>query len=162
MDVRGGGGRYGFALRARGAVRQALHEEPYDVVVEDINKLPLYTPTLTSLPICVIVPHLFGTTAFREASWPVATLVWLAELPIPAVYRRAAFHAIGDRPRDELGRPDLGVPDHDHVRVVADDADRILHLLTFDLRREGARGYARGFYVPEALTVWTSPVRGAS
>ena len=104
IDVRRRGGRYGFALRARGAVRQALHEEPYDVVVEDINKLPLYTPTLTSLPICVIVPHLFGTTAFREASWPVATLVWLAELPIPAVYRRAAFHAISDSTRDDLVR----------------------------------------------------------
>ena len=34
--------------------------------IEDINKVPLYLPTLTRLPFCALVPHLFGTTAFRE------------------------------------------------------------------------------------------------
>ena len=102
IEVRRYGGRYSFALHGRAAVRRALREADYDVLVEDINKLPLYTPTLTRLPICVIVPHLFGTTAFREASWPLATIVWLAELPIPAVYRRAAFHAISESTRDDL------------------------------------------------------------
>jgi glycosyltransferase involved in cell wall biosynthesis len=104
IDVRRVGGRYSFALHGRGAVRRALRQDAYDVVVEDINKLPLYTPTLTRLPVCVIVPHLFGTTAFREASWPLATIVWLAEQPIPAVYRRAAFHAISESTREDLVR----------------------------------------------------------
>lgn len=96
------GGRHSFALRGRGAVRRALAGGAYDVVVEDINKLPLYLPTLTALPVYVIVPHLFGTTAFREASWPVASIVWLAEQPIPLVYRGAAFHAISESTRDDL------------------------------------------------------------
>jgi len=85
-------------------VRRALRAQPFDVVIEDINKLPLFLPMLTSLPFVAIVPHLFGTTAFAEASPPMATVVWAAELPIPWIYRRAAFHAISESTRDDLVR----------------------------------------------------------
>ena len=101
-------------------MRGMLGQAVYDVVVEDINKLPLYLPTLTRLPLYVIVPHLFGTTAFREASLPVATVVWLAEKPIPRVYRRAAFHAISDSTRDDLVA--RGV-DRQAVRVIYPGVD---------------------------------------
>lgn len=114
------GGRHSFALRGRGAVRRALQGEDYDVVVEDINKLPLYLPTLTKLPFYVIVPHLFGTTAFREAAWPVAAVVWLAERGIPAVYGRAAFHAISESTRNDLVH--RGVPSA-AVRVIYPGVD---------------------------------------
>ncbi len=102
IDVRRFGGRHTFAALGRRAVREALAAAPYDVVVEDVNKLPLYLPMLTRLPTYTIVPHLFGRTAFQEASAPVATMVWLAERPIPWVYRRSAFHAISESTRDEL------------------------------------------------------------
>src|SRR2546421_540133 len=104
IRVRRFGGRHSFALHARGAVRSRLRAHAYDIVVEDINKLPLYLTQLTDLPFCVIVPHLFGTTAFAEASWPIAATVWAAERLIPRVYRRAAFHAISDSTRDDLVR----------------------------------------------------------
>jgi len=116
IDVRRVAGRYSFALHGRGAVRNLLRSGPYDVVVEDINKLPLYLPTLTRLPCYVIVPHLFGVTAFQQASLPVAALVWLSERPIPFVYRRAAFHAISESTRDDLVR-----------RGVRADAVRVIH-----------------------------------
>lgn len=104
IQVRRHAARYSFAAVGRSAIRRALREDGYDVLVEDINKLPLYTPLLTTLPVCVIVPHLFGTTAFREASWPVAAVVWLAEQGIPAVYRRAGFHAISQSTKEDLIR----------------------------------------------------------
>ena len=103
IRVRRVGGRWSFALLARGAVRSALgRPDGYDVVVEDINKLPLFLPSLTDLPFCAVVPHLFGTTAFVEASWPVAALVWAAERVIPRVYASAAFHVISNSTRDDL------------------------------------------------------------
>jgi glycosyltransferase involved in cell wall biosynthesis len=120
IRVRRIGRRHSFAVRARGAVRRALTERAYHAVVEDINKLPLFLPTLTRLPFVAIVPHLFGTTAFVEASWPVAAIVWAAERPIPRVYRRAAFHAISESTGDDLVR--RGVP-RDRIAVVHPGVD---------------------------------------
>jgi glycosyltransferase involved in cell wall biosynthesis len=102
IAVRRVASRNGFALRGRTAVRRALTQERPDVVVEDINKLPLFLAGSTPLPFCVIVPHLFGATAFQEASWPAATAVWLGERPLPWAYQRAGFHAISESTRDDL------------------------------------------------------------
>jgi glycosyltransferase involved in cell wall biosynthesis len=108
MHVTRVAGRHSFALRGRGAVRHALRQRPFDVVIEDINKVPLFLPTMTRLPFVAIVPHLFGTTAFAEASAPMAAIVWAAELPIPWMYKNAGFHAISESTRDDLVR--RGVP----------------------------------------------------
>ncbi len=94
--------RNGFALTGRSAVRAAMAAEPPDLLIEDVNKVPLFTASLTRVPIGVIIPHLFGSTVFDEAAWPVAALVWLLERPIPRAYRRASFHAISESTRDDL------------------------------------------------------------
>jgi glycosyltransferase involved in cell wall biosynthesis len=120
IDVQRVGRRNSFAMLGRGAVRRAIRRERPDIVVEDINKLPLYLPTLTRLPLVAIVPHLFGTTAFAEASWPVAAAVWAAEQPLPRVYRRATFHAISESTRDDL--VERGVP-RERIEVIYPGVD---------------------------------------
>lgn len=112
--------RAGFAFRGRGAVRAALRAERPDVLVEDINKLPLFTPTLTDRPVCALIPHLFGTTAFIEVPAPVAAVVWLAEQPMPWAYRRAGWHAISESTRDDLVT--RGVP-RERIRVIHPGVD---------------------------------------
>jgi glycosyltransferase involved in cell wall biosynthesis len=102
IEVRRVGGRHTFALRGRGAVRRALRSERPDILVEDVNKLPLFLATGTRVPFCVIVPHLFGGTAFEEASWPAAATVWMSERPLARAYRRAGWHAISESTRDDL------------------------------------------------------------
>ena len=114
------GGRDSFALVGRGAVRRAIAAERPDILVEDVNKLPLFLTLGTRLPFCAIVPHLFGTTAFQEASWPVAAVVWAAERPLPWTYRRAGFHAISESTRDDL--VSRGVP-AGSVRVIHPGVD---------------------------------------
>jgi len=115
------GGRHSFALQARSAVRARLATGPFDIVVEDINKLPLYLAGLARpLPFCAIVPHLFGTTAFAEANWIVATIVWTAERPFAWGYRRAGFHAISESTRDDLVR--RGVP-RERIEVIYPGVD---------------------------------------
>ena len=102
MTVHRTGSRYGFALGgAKAFARLAARLAP-DVVVEDVNKVPLFLPRRWEGPFVLLVPHLFGTTAFREASWPMAAVVWAAERPMPAVYRRAWVHAISGTTRDDL------------------------------------------------------------
>src|SRR5881392_3190294 len=120
LRVHRSGGRHTFALHARGVVRRLLRTNSYDVVVEDINKLPLFLPTLADRPFCALVPHLFGATAFREASWPIASVVWAAERPIPWAYRRAWFHAISESTRDDLVR--RGVP-RERIEVIYPGVD---------------------------------------
>ena len=112
--------RHSFALHGRDAVREALRGGAWDLVIEDINKLPLYLAGLTPLPFCAIVPHLFGSTAFREAAWPMAALVVALERPIPWGYRRAGFHAISESTRDDLVA--RGVP-AERIRVIHPGVD---------------------------------------
>lgn len=116
IEVHRVGRRNSFALLGRGAVRRAIAAERPDVMVEDINKLPLFLASMTELPFCVLVPHLFGETAFQEAPWPMAATVWLAERPLPRAYRRAGFHAISESTRDDLA-----------ARGVARDRIRVIH-----------------------------------
>lgn len=122
IEVHRTGGRHSFALKARGAVRRALAAEPPDVVCEDINKLPLFLAGMTRVPFYAIIPHLFGSTAFEEAAWPMAATVWLAEQPLPFAYRRAAFHAISESTRDDLVA--RGVDGH-HIRVIHPGVDSV-------------------------------------
>jgi glycosyltransferase involved in cell wall biosynthesis len=124
IDIQRVGGRDSFALLGRRAVHRALTAERPDILVEDINKLPLFLASRTRVPFCAIVPHLFGTTAFAEASWPIAATVWAAERPLPWAYRRAGFHAISESTRDDLVA--RGVP-LERVRVIHPGVDSRLY-----------------------------------
>lgn len=103
IDVHRTGRRYTFPLRVRRAFRDRLPRAGFDVVVEDINKLPLFTPLwVRESPVVALVPHLFGTTAFREERWPVAASVWAAERLMPAVYRGVRVQAISKSTAGDL------------------------------------------------------------
>lgn len=73
-----------------------------DLVIEDINKVPCYTPLWTPSRVAVIIPHLFGTAAFKEAPAPVAAYVVALESLIPWAYRDCRFLVISESTRDDL------------------------------------------------------------
>jgi glycosyltransferase involved in cell wall biosynthesis len=133
IEVQRVGGRNSFALLGRAAVRRAIRAERPDVMVEDVNKLPLFLPIGNNLPFCAIVPHLFGETAFDEAPWPMAATVWVAERPLALGYRRAHFHAISESTRDDLVA--RGVP-AGRVRVIHPGVDS----MRFTPGAAGSRG----------------------
>jgi len=102
MRVLRRGSWWNFNLVVPGVLLREFSEPAPDLVVEDINKIPCFTPWWTRAPVAAIVPHLFGVTAFLEASIPVATYVVLLEWLIPLVYRRSLFVAISESTRDDL------------------------------------------------------------
>lgn len=102
MEVHRVGGRHTFGVVAPGYYRRALAAEGFDVVVEALNKVPLFTPRWTGRPVVLLVHHLFGTTAFREASFPVAAATWLLERPIGRVYRAVPTEAISRSTADDM------------------------------------------------------------
>ncbi|MFO7588177.1 MAG: glycosyltransferase family 4 protein [Gemmatimonadota bacterium] len=98
------GTRYTFPLHGLRAFVRHLGAGPgFDVIVEDVNKCPLFTPLWSKTPVVLLVPHLFGTTAFRQESLPVAATVWAAERLMPAVYRSSPVIAISESTADDLG-----------------------------------------------------------
>ena len=82
--------------------RRLLKGERFDVVLEDINKLPFFMPLYTKVPVVPVIPHLFGTTVFREANWAIGSYVVTAEKLIPSVFRSNRFIVISPSTRDDL------------------------------------------------------------
>jgi len=93
-------------------------------VIEDINKVPCFTPWWTKSPVSVIVPHLFGTTALQEAGAMLGTYVVALENLIPWVYRGRRFVVISESTRDDLVR--RGIP-ADRIDVVHCGLDHDLY-----------------------------------
>lgn len=102
IEVVRAGSRYTFSLAAPLAYRRHLGNRTFDVVVEDLNKVPLFTPSWTSAPVALLVHHLFGATAFREASFPLAAMTWLMERPIPRYFSGTPTMAVSESTRNDL------------------------------------------------------------
>ena len=96
------GGRYTFSIAAPLYYRSHLRNGRWDVVVDNLNKVPLFSPWWVSAPVVPVVQHLFGATAFREASLPLATATWLLERPLPLAYGDLPMIAISESTRDDL------------------------------------------------------------
>lgn len=120
MRIHRTGGRHTFTLAAAPYYRRHLAREPFDVVVEDLNKVPLFTPYWVRRPLVLLVHHLFGTTAFREASAPFAAATWLLERPIPLAYRGLPTEAVSESTRDDLVARGLRRQD---IRVIHNGVD---------------------------------------
>ena len=110
IDVHRTGGRYTFSIAAPWYYLRKLRRERWDVVVDNLNKVPLFSPWWTSAPVVPLVHHLFGPTAFREASFPLAAATWLMERPLPVVYRGRPTIAVSRSTRDDLTRRGLRAP----------------------------------------------------
>lgn len=107
IQVHRAGGRYTFSLAAPSYFMRHLRREAWDVVVEDLNKVPLFTPLWAGAPVALVVHHLFGATAFQEASFPVAAATWLLERPIPRAFAGIPIVAVSPSTRDDLARRGL-------------------------------------------------------
>lgn len=96
------GSRFTFPLHARRAFSALERARRFDVVVEDLNKIPLYAKRWNPRRLVVLTHHLFGATAFREESPPIAAATWLAERPLAVGYAAVPFEAVSRSTRDDL------------------------------------------------------------
>lgn len=120
MEVHRVGGRHTFNLAAPAFYRRQLEAERFDLVVEDLNKVPLFTPLWVRRPVVALVHHLFGATAFREASPPFAAATWLLERPIPRVYHGVPVQAVSESTADDLVARGLR---RDQIQVIHNGVD---------------------------------------
>ncbi len=80
----------------------------YDLIIEDLNKIPFFTPLFIKQPRLHLVMHFFGSEIFREAVFPAALYVFFMEKLIPFVYRKEKFVAISGSTASEIEA--IGVP----------------------------------------------------
>jgi len=102
------GGREDFNFHVPVAWRRRFARERFDVVVDDINKIPFMTPLYVRRPILAQTHHFFRETVYREAPWPVASYVYTSERLVPWIYRGVRFATVSPSTRDELAR--WGIP----------------------------------------------------
>jgi glycosyltransferase involved in cell wall biosynthesis len=90
------------------------------LVVEDLNKLPLFTPFLIKKPVVVQMHHLWRGSIFHEASFPVAFVVWAFERMIPWFYRKQPFVVVSPSTKREL--EEIGIAE-DRISVIYNGSD---------------------------------------
>ncbi len=123
IEVRRTGGRHTFSLAAPLYFQHNMRGERWDVVVDNLNKVPLFSPWWVSAPVVPVVQHLFGATAFREAAWPLAAMTWLLERPLPLAYQGLRTIAISHGTRDDLLARGLRAP----IEVIPVGVDTVRH-----------------------------------
>ncbi len=74
----------------------------FDVVVDDINKIPFYTPLFVKEPLVGIIHHLFGRSIYRETNFPSALYVNVAENLALRIYRKIRIAVVSPSTQSEL------------------------------------------------------------
>jgi glycosyltransferase involved in cell wall biosynthesis len=122
MTVYRVGTRHTFPFLARERFEAMFGPRSHDLLIEDLNKIPLRTPLWSAPPVVGLVHHLFGLTAFRELAPPLAAAVWLAERPLPSVYRNVSFQAVSESTAADLVARGIR---RDHVEVIYQGVDTV-------------------------------------
>lgn len=85
------GGRFFFNFTVFFAYYRRFRRERYDIIVDDVNKIPFFTPLYAREPVQGVTHHLFGKSIFLETIFPLALYVHLMEKLIKPIYRRVHF-----------------------------------------------------------------------
>lgn len=78
------------------------HARRFDLIIEDLNKIPFFTPLFVRQRRLHLVMHFFGTAIFREVFFLPALYVFCAERVVRLVYRNERFVAISRSTCDEI------------------------------------------------------------
>lgn len=105
------GMRYTFNFVAPLQLRKLVRREKFDVLIENLNKVPFFTPLYLNIPTLVLVNHLFSTTVFRETNFVLGSYVYLLEKPLVPVYRGLKYNVVSESTLEDVVA--RGVPRED-------------------------------------------------
>lgn len=107
---------FNFHLYGR-PIRNFLRNNDFDVVIDDLNKIPFYTPLWSgNIPVVGMVMHVFRKQIFKETNFVAGSYVYWTERLIPRFYKRNLFATLGASGREELGQ--MGMK-RKHITVLA-------------------------------------------
>jgi len=108
------GSRFNFNFVAPFALKALIRQQRWDIVIEDINKIPFFSPLYHRLPLLVVIPHLFSDSVFKEINFVLGTYIYLSEKPIRWLYRDFEFMVISQSTKKDLVKRGLA-PEDIHV-----------------------------------------------
>lgn len=101
------GGKWTFNWTVYRHISHLVVEGKFDIVIDDINKIPFYSPWFIRQPVLVLLMHLFRKSIFREVCPPLASYVYLTESLIPLAYKKCPFAVLSESSKKDLVR--LGI-----------------------------------------------------
>ena len=85
------GGRFLFNFVVMKKYFTTFKNQQFDLIVDDVNKIPFYTPSYVQEPVLGELHHLLGKSVFKETIFPLASYVYLAERASLPMYRKIHF-----------------------------------------------------------------------
>ncbi len=96
------GKRPNFNFIVPTSLRALLRYNKVDIIIDDLNKIPFFSPLFTRKKVLPMLMHLFRKTIFREANFLSASYVFLTESVIPFFYPSSKFIAISHSTAEDL------------------------------------------------------------
>lgn len=114
------GSRNFFNFCVPKAYKKLSEEEKFDLVIEDLNKIPFFGGRFIREKRIALIHHLFGKTIFTETNPISASYVYFSEKLIPKHYKKIPIIAVSKSSKDEL--VETGIPE-DNVKIVYNGVD---------------------------------------
>jgi len=96
------GGRHTFNFTVLTELQRLIRSNSFDIVIDDLNKIPFYTPLFVNKPTMALLMHLFRKSIYKEALFPFATYVYLTETLISIAYRKTNIVVLSESSKKDL------------------------------------------------------------
>jgi len=96
------GKRINFNFFVPLALRAILRHRNIDIIIDDQNKIPFYSPLFTKNKNLIMIMHLFRKTIYKETNYIFASYVFTTESLIPFFYPHSHFITISQSTADDL------------------------------------------------------------
>ncbi len=97
-----GGNRNLFNFYVPLKYKREFAKQNFDIVIDDINKIPFYTPMFVKKPLLAISHHFFGKSIFKEAGFFAGTYVITAEKFVDYIYKKIPFAVVSESTLSEF------------------------------------------------------------
>lgn len=122
------GGRYLFNFRFLLEYLTRFRKEDFDIIVDDMNKIPFFTALYVKKPIYGVTHHLFGKSIFLETNFILASYVYWMERGAVALYKKRRIPFIVGSPSTERELKQAGFNPRD-VALISYGVDHSIHNL---------------------------------
>jgi glycosyltransferase involved in cell wall biosynthesis len=96
IEIHRYGSRNLFNFHVKKLYKLAIQETEYDIVIDDINKIPFYLPCFVKKPLLAISHHFFGKSIFKEAGLISGSYVYFSEFLVNYIYKKTPFAVVSE------------------------------------------------------------------